>query len=200
MEPLARVTASLAQQPGSISGLDRQTEETVINAVAAMHSSLNAYGKKWGAVVGQGWLMALRVAHDITAEDMVLACGHWLANEKDFPTPAEVFGWIRIQREDVAKAEWLRAESERFEREDQAERDARNVELFGHAKPTREEWCALLGEKFVESMLGLDSGPSKTLPRERQPDTPEAIAAADAKRRLIREQASLGTSTLGGQG
>jgi hypothetical protein len=189
MEPLAKIGRDLAQAQRTHSGMDRASEEVVINAVVAMFSSLNTYGKKWSPVVAQGWLMALRVASDVTVEEMVQACGHWMANVPDFPAPVDVFAWIRAQREDRVKTEWLKSEAERFEREDRAEREARNIELFGHPNPTREDWLELLGQRFMENMLGIAPGsPVLAKPGFVEP-TADDLALAEERRRALRLQA-----------
>lgn len=80
----------------------------ITGRLAALHSSLNTYGKAWGGPIAQGWEIAL-CASRITHTEFETACERWLTSETDFPTPALVIAWIRRHREDQETQAILRA-------------------------------------------------------------------------------------------
>lgn len=81
-----------------ISGLDAIAEAKIATWVSAMCGSLKTYGKSFNASMAQGWLMAMRSAKDVSLTEFESAAYRWIAEETEFPTPAEFFESIRDRR------------------------------------------------------------------------------------------------------
>jgi len=161
---IVRTETVLARTAETLSGFERQTEERLVNAVAAMFGNLNVYGKKWAPAIGQGWLMALRLARDVTPDEFQAACCHWLESERDFPAPADVLGWIRGQREDQDTKEALRLSAIQAKAE-QAERIAAWRDKHGITDDTPPEEVRAIALKAI----GAIEGNTHTMPTPAEP-------------------------------
>lgn len=146
---LTKTNADRIEVHGTISGLSMPDEQRVVGCIAALHASLNTFGKLWSPAIAEGWLMALRLESDITVAEFQSAASRWLTSERNFPTPADLFSLVRSQRQDLARQQELVDMAEYIRQESDAELAERNVARYGTPTPSREQIDARLSRLGV---------------------------------------------------
>ena len=146
----------------------KKLDQTLLSVnLAALHDSLNVYGRelKGGTLIV--WKRALDNA-EVTDAEFEAATAWWIDQRSDFPTPAEFIAWIRSHRESLASRAARDVLIERERQEEEKERERLRIKFDGWSIERLRDHIAGLRHQIVKTMKGVSADEDATAAEARR--------------------------------